>query len=476
MKYILTFACFFITFLESKAQSPVLNCTVLNNNSTSSPESSCNITFADFLNTADITIQVNFHVMSSTKFSSTTVATNAVKTLLKDMNERLLNFDYYRVNNTIQAAAFVPRSKIKCKLYSESSNTNDLYGGIWLYPANTDESDYTDKYNGKTLNIILESSNTDDFTGVSGLGTGGNSFVVRDFYAKRNDPIAYFSITTVHELGHRLGLHHPEYCNNECAGIDIDASNECNSRCPQVNTCSPTLIYNNGGDATCNGITQKLCNSCDRSNLLTSACFTLAYRKAMTPCQWETIFNDVSTNKPLYGLLCSTASTFTLSTSPLNDYRASQSITSTSVINGDRIVDYWAPTITLNGGFNVELGTTFIAGPSSFPCCSGGVAYPESTNNNNPITALPNLLEVVPNPFGDNIQVNYHIDTDFEKVSLNIADMTGRIVKNIPIDAQIKGQYQIGVKTNDLPNGVYFIQLQSKGRTATQKIIKANKN
>lgn len=57
-----------------------------------------------------------------------------------------------------------------------------------------------------------------------------------------------------------------------------------------------------------------------------------------------------------------------------------------------------------------------------------------------------------------------------------MTDISGKIVKNIPIDSKSKGEYQVEVKTNDLPNGVYFIRYQSNGKTVTQKIVKANKN
>jgi Secretion system C-terminal sorting domain len=477
MKKIFIAICLFTAFFSTKAQTQTFDCHLNTGASSMNLNSGCLINYANYLNTADMTILVNFHVVPN-RFASPAEAVSAVKNLLNNMNTSLSNFDSYRVGGVIQPAARVTRSKIKCKLYTESTKTTDLYGGIWLYST----TNWNDQYSGKVLNIVLESTldqngqNACAISGSTSLGTqnGNNVIVQRDFFCHRNDEIRFFPAVVTHELGHLLGLNHPEFCANECVGIDINPSNECNSNpnCPQFGTCSPTATANNGGRITCNGVEQNLCNSCDRSNLLTSACFL--YPKAMTPCQWETIFNNVRVNKPLFGLLCFTATTFNLLTSPLNDYRASQSITSTSVISGDRMVDYWAPTISLNSGFNVQLGTTFIAGPANFPCCpaGGGIVAPPIDN----MSSRATVLRVIPNPFGDYIQVNYQIDEEVDNVNLTMTDITGKIVKNIPIDSKSKGEYQVEVKTNDLSNGVYFIQYQSNGKTVTQKIIKANKN
>ncbi|MDZ7878505.1 MAG: T9SS type A sorting domain-containing protein [Saprospiraceae bacterium] len=122
----------------------------------------------------------------------------------------------------------------------------------------------------------------------------------------------------------------------------------------------------------------------------------------------------------------------------------------------------------------MQLGTTFIAGPATFPCCTAGSGIVVQPIDN--ISSRATVLRVIPNPFGDYIQVNYQIDEGVDNVNLTMTDISGKIVKNIPINSKDKGEYQVEVKTNDLSNGVYFIQYQSNGKTVTQKIIKANKN
>ena len=279
-----------------------------------------------------------------------------------------------------------------------------------------------------------------------------------------------------HELGHRLGLNHSYFCGNECRDIDLNVNTECNPRCPQVITCGSNPGPGNGGEVNCNGTNLGICNTGGTSNNLMGQ-GNRSY--SITPCQWETMFNGILTYNPQYALLCYTASVFTLPQSPLNDYRASQSITSTSVIQGNRQVDYWAPTITLNAGFQVAQGTGFVAAPTTFPCCTAGSGggEPNADNSNNPILEKQNeALTVIPNPFSESINISYEVTEDFDNSEMNIIDLSGRVVKNIPIKSQHKGRYQIELKTSDLSNGIYLIRYKSKNQVITKKIVKTSSN
>ncbi len=481
-KILFLLKCTFLINCVLKAQNPSFGCkdlTIHNNSANSS--SFCKINFSDFQFVPEITLQVNFHVTSN-PFSTPIEAVAAVKKLLDNMNIVLSSFDSYKVANTTFPISLVPKAKIKLKLYSESANTNDSYGGIWLY--STGPAFYVNQYPGKVLNIELRSNNTGHQNGE----TDATDYIwAEDFYTWRNDSPRFFPSLVIHEVGHALGLSHPEWCSNECAGIDIDPVFECNANCADANgnRCTPTEDRNNGG-LQCNNNTSNLCNSCDRSNLLTSACYN--YPRAMTPCQWEKIFNNVLQNylsHYSFALLCFTAPTFILNSSPLNDYRASQSITSTSIVSGDRMVDYWSPTINLNSGFNVQLGTTFIASPTTFPCCASTQNL-IAASSKNPLDKTLNVkqetvqetvdvskisLKVYPSPAKGELFIDYNL-SGTSTTSLSVINITGEVVQTVKQpEEQQQGHYKIGINVTNYQNGVYFIYLETASGKTVEKFV-----
>ncbi len=107
-------------------------------------------------------------------------------------------------------------------------------------------------------------------------------------------------------------------------------------------------------------------------------------------------------------------------------------------------------------------GTAFVAAPSTFPCCTGsgngGGNAISDNDSNTPINRIKDVLLVTPNPFNESVNINYEVTQDFENVNMSLIDINGRVIKNIQTESKNKGHYQVQVKTNDLPNGVYFIR------------------
>jgi hypothetical protein len=55
-------------------------------------------------------------------------------------------------------------------------------------------------------------------------------------------------------------------------------------------------------------------------------------------------------------------------------------------------------------------------------------------------------------------------------VSLNVYDVTGRVVDNV-FSGQASGEQEFNINTSQLANGAYFVVLETKQGEATQKII-----
>ncbi|MFP4025536.1 MAG: T9SS type A sorting domain-containing protein, partial [Thiohalospira sp.] len=83
---------------------------------------------------------------------------------------------------------------------------------------------------------------------------------------------------------------------------------------------------------------------------------------------------------------------------------------------------------------------------------------------------IPIQISVYPNPITDFSTVSYFVNSE-AKVSLNILDANGRIVKNLVNGKQDKGQYNININVQDLTSGIYFCQLVSGNKKITKKII-----
>jgi Secretion system C-terminal sorting domain/Metallo-peptidase family M12B Reprolysin-like len=425
----------------------------------------------------EITINVNMHVGSSNFFPTPADAITAARTLLTELNTLYTNFDpLYRLGNTSTSTP-ITTSKIKFKLYSESSNTQDTYGGIWLYPTDT----YLDQYPQKVVNIRLRSLSNNcvgaqlEIRGSSaGIGTSGTYIEGQNFFCQGNSGPVFFGSLMAHEMGHRLGLDHPAYCSNPCAGIDINPIAECNANCNGPR-CTSTPDANSGFGNFC-GANINECNPCDLSNLLTSSCFR--YPRTMTACQWTVVFNDILTNRPQYARICPTTTSFTLPTSPLNDYRATGLIASTSLIAVGRMVDYWANTVELNPGFCAELGSTFVAGTSSFPCCSNPSAAPSSSERTTP-DATPGKVALnvndekesvnsYPNPFSGNITISLTgAEVDITEGDLIISDVQGKTVYS----GKISINSEVSIPTQSWEKGVYSLKVVSGDRIWARKLI-----
>ena len=74
--------------------------------------------------------------------------------------------------------------------------------------------------------------------------------------------------------------------------------------------------------------------------------------------------------------------------------------------------------------------------------------------------SVSNSVYAAPNPIADK-SVIYFTATDEEKISIEICNVTGKVIKRISVDAQ-EGQNQVALSKSSLTSGIYFCKLISK--------------
>jgi hypothetical protein len=81
-------------------------------------------------------------------------------------------------------------------------------------------------------------------------------------------------------------------------------------------------------------------------------------------------------------------------------------------------------------------------------------------------------MESYPNPAVNNVTVDFEI-LETSDVTLNILDMSGRIVKTVELGSKTQGAYNINVSTENLESGMYFYMLEAgNNRLAKRMMIK----
>ena len=98
-------------------------------------------------------------------------------------------------------------------------------------------------------------------------------------------------------------------------------------------------------------------------------------------------------------------------------------------------------------------------------------SWPIKTDTKEPLSAN-NKIELFPNPTSSSINVTFDLEKTEQAVLVRIIDMTGKIIKER--DYQNLKKDTITIDVNDVPNGVYNIQIQTIGSFRTMRFVKAN--
>lgn len=75
-----------------------------------------------------------------------------------------------------------------------------------------------------------------------------------------------------------------------------------------------------------------------------------------------------------------------------------------------------------------------------------------------------------PNPFSNSTHLRYTIDKPGQ-VRMRVFDLLGREISTLVNQEQTAGKYQVQFVARDMPAGVYFVRLESAGRTAIKKMV-----
>ena len=224
---------------------------------------SCRVATTNYADFAVATVKINFHFLPArpsvgsdyTQAEANTVATQIVALA----NANMANF----TNSNLPAGGGVPDSKIRFELYDGGQ------GAVFTYSGNFETTQYIARYGQQVVDVVVSYK-----TGCKNLGGAGINIITmcnfdRDIptdMVKQQDR----GLVLCHEIGHTLSLEHTFECYSQCSN-DINHDIECsNSICGCDAPSNPTnnmMSYKGGNNA-------------------------------LTPCQWETMFNYILDNNP----------------------------------------------------------------------------------------------------------------------------------------------------------------------------------
>lgn len=83
---------------------------------------------------------------------------------------------------------------------------------------------------------------------------------------------------------------------------------------------------------------------------------------------------------------------------------------------------------------------------------------------------LADELTIFPNPVADKLTVAFSL-LENSPVSVQIIDLMGQRVANVFQGDMHDGNYTLSANVEDLPTGLYFVQIATQGGTLTQKVL-----
>jgi hypothetical protein len=90
-------------------------------------------------------------------------------------------------------------------------------------------------------------------------------------------------------------------------------------------------------------------------------------------------------------------------------------------------------------------------------------------------SAIPTVqgeMKCFPNPFSEDLNIQYNLTENIASVMLKVYDNQGRLVKTMEQAEQLAGFYQIRWSLSDLSSGMYHVCLELNGKcTKMERVI-----
>lgn len=90
----------------------------------------------------------------------------------------------------------------------------------------------------------------------------------------------------------------------------------------------------------------------------------------------------------------------------------------------------------------------------------------------NQSNTLTDQLTTFPNPFNNQVTVNYITETDNNSTVIEVLDIQGKTIQQLIQNDEAAGQQQAVLETADLSSGVYFARISNADGVQTVKLVK----
>ena len=88
----------------------------------------------------------------------------------------------------------------------------------------------------------------------------------------------------------------------------------------------------------------------------------------------------------------------------------------------------------------------------------------------NIVSSSTRLINSIPNPANNEAVISYFLDESGQP-SIDLVDLSGRIIKHISIENQNTGLQKVRIETGDVESGIYLYRLSINGKTYVNKMV-----